>query len=106
MSFVRVDLLLLDEFSYAKFGQEESELLFKIIADHSEKVSTMITTNLCFSQWTKMLANVTLTVALIDRLTFHSHILNINGFPVPNKMTVVFAMGIFQYWFSFLPSLR
>lgn len=78
-SLARVDLLLLDELSYAKFGQEESELLFKIIADRSERVSTMITTNLSFSQWTEMFANVTLTAALVDRLTFHSHILDMNG---------------------------
>lgn len=75
----RADLLLLDELSYAKFDQEESELLFKVIAERSERASTMITTNVGFSHWTDMFANDTLTAALVDRLTFHAHMLNMNG---------------------------
>lgn len=73
------DLLLLDELSYARFGQEESELLFKVIAERSERTSTVVTTNLEFSKWTEMFSNVTLVAALIDRLTYRSHILNMNG---------------------------
>lgn len=73
------DLLLLDELSYAKFNQEESELLFKVIAERSERSSTVITTNLEFSKWTEMFSNAALVSALVDRLTYHSHILNMNG---------------------------
>ena len=74
-----MDLLLLDELSYARFSQEESELLFKVIAERSERSSTMITTNLEFSKWTEMFSNATLVAALVDRLTYHSHVLNMNG---------------------------
>ena len=74
-----MDLLLLDELSYARFGQEESELLFKVIAERSERSSTVITTNLEFSKWTEMFSNATLVAALVDRLTYHSHVLNMNG---------------------------
>lgn len=42
------DLLLIDELSYARFNQEESEMLFKVIAERSERASTVITTNLEF----------------------------------------------------------
>lgn len=73
------DLLLLDELSYTSFSQEASELLFKIIAERSERSSTIITTNLEFSRWVEMFSNQTLVAALVDRLTFHSHILNMNG---------------------------
>lgn len=73
------DLLLIDELSYAKFNSEESELLFKVIGDRAERTSTMITTNLSFSHWTEMFSNDTLTAALVDRLTFHSHVLDMNG---------------------------
>ena len=75
----KADLLLLDELSYASFDQDESELLFKVISERSERTSTMITTNLEFSHWTEMFANDTLTAALVDRLTYHSHIMNMNG---------------------------
>lgn len=57
----------------------ESELLFKVIAERSERTSAMITTDLEFSKWLEMLKNATLVAALVDRLTYHSHILNMNG---------------------------
>lgn len=73
------DLLLIDELSYARFNQDESEMLFKVIAERSERSSTMITTNLEFSRWPEMFANETLVAALADRLTYHSIVLNMNG---------------------------
>ena len=79
LSSVCINLLLLDELSYAKFNQEESGLLFKVIAERSERSSTVITTNLEFSKWTEMFSNAALVSALVDRLTYHSHILNMNG---------------------------
>lgn len=78
-SIAAADLLLLDELSYASFGLEESELLFKVIAERSERTSTMITTNLEFSKWPEMFKDAALVAALVDRLTYHSHILNMNG---------------------------
>ena len=78
-SIAGADLLLLDELSYARFNQEESELLFKVIAERSERSSTMITTNLEFSKWTEMFSNAALVSALVDRMTYHSHVLNMNG---------------------------
>ena len=65
-----VDLLLLDELSYARFNQEESELLFKVIAERSERTSTIITTNLEFSKWTEMFSNAMFVSALVDRMTY------------------------------------
>ena len=73
------DLLLIDELSYARFNQEESELLFKVISERSERASTIITTNLVFSKWTEMFASDTLVAALVDRLTYRSQVLNMNG---------------------------
>ena len=39
----------------------------------------MIKTNLPFSKWTELFENDTMVNALVDRLTFHSHILDMNG---------------------------
>ena len=75
----KTDLLLLDELSYASFDKEESELLFKVIAERSERASTIITTNLEFSQWPDLFENKALVAALVDRLTYRSHVLNMNG---------------------------
>ena len=54
-------------------------MLFKVIAERSERASTVITTNLEFSKWTEMFASETLVAALVDRLTYHSSVLNMNG---------------------------
>lgn len=45
-----VDPLILDEMGYVSFDRYQSELLFKVIADRSERGSTIITTNLAFSE--------------------------------------------------------
>ena len=39
----------------------------------------MITTNFEFSKWPEIVKDATLIAALVDRLTYHSHILNMNG---------------------------
>lgn len=49
------DLLLIDELSYVRFNQEESELIFKVISERSERASTITTTNLVFSNLILML---------------------------------------------------
>ena len=75
----KVDLLIIDEASYITFNRHQSELLFKVIADRAEKRSVIVSTNLRFSEWTTLFENETMVAALIDRLTFRSHVLNMNG---------------------------
>jgi len=75
----RTDLLILDELSYLSFNRHQSELLFKVISERSERSSTIVTTNLPFSRWTEMFESETMVAALADRLTFQSHLLDMNG---------------------------
>ena len=75
----KTDLLILDELSYMSFNKYESELLFKVISDRSERSSTIVTTNLPFSRWTELFENSTMVTALVDRLTFRSHVLDMSG---------------------------
>ncbi len=75
----KAELLIIDELSYLSFNRHQSELLFKVISDRAEKSSVIISTNLEFSRWTELFENTTLTAAMIDRLTFRSHILNMNN---------------------------
>ena len=74
-----VDLLILDEMGYVSFDRYQSELLFKVVADRSERGSIIVTTNLPFSEWTSLFANAAMVAALVDRLTFKSYILDMNG---------------------------
>lgn len=87
-NLAKADLLILDELSYLSFNRHQSELLFKVISDRSEKSSTIVTTNLPFSRWTELFENTTMVAALIDRLTFRSHVLDMNGESYRLKSTV------------------
>lgn len=75
----KTDLLIIDEMSYLTFNRHQSELLFKVVADRAEKRSVIVSTNLKFSEWTTLFENETMVAALVDRLTFRSHVLNMNG---------------------------
>ncbi len=75
----KVDLLILDELSYLTFTKPQAELLFHQLSVRNERGSVAITTNLEFSRWGEFFPDTMLTAALIDRLTHHSHILNMNG---------------------------
>ncbi|MFT9497198.1 IS21-like element helper ATPase IstB [Anaerosolibacter sp.] len=75
----KADLLIIDELSYLTFNRHQSELLFKVIADRAERKSVIVSTNLKFSDWITMFENTTMVTALIDRLTFKSHVLNMNS---------------------------
>jgi DNA replication protein DnaC len=71
----RYDLLILDELGYVPFSKPGAELLFQVLAERHEQRSTIITSNLAFPKWTDVFGDVTLTAALLDRITHHCHIL-------------------------------
>ena len=74
----KADLLIIDELSYLTFNRTQSELLFQVITERSERASVIITTNLEFSGWIQLFENEMMLAALVDRVTFHAHILNMN----------------------------
>jgi hypothetical protein len=55
------------------------ELLFEVLSQRYERGSTLITSNLPFDEWTSVFGSERLTGALLDRLTHHVHILEMNG---------------------------
>lgn len=59
-------------------ARKSSEMLFQVISERSERASIIISTNLEFSNWTSLFENEIMVAALIDRITFRSHILNMN----------------------------
>ena len=56
-----------------------AEMLFEIFSQRYERSATMVTSNLPFNEWTEILGSERLTGALLDRLTHHVHILEMNG---------------------------
>jgi DNA replication protein DnaC len=51
--FKKIDLLIIDEFGYVTFDLAGAELLFQLLATRYETMSTIITSNLAFSDWVK-----------------------------------------------------
>jgi DNA replication protein DnaC len=60
-------------------SQTGAELLFEVFSQRHERCSTIVTSNLPFDEWTSVFGNQRLTGALLDRLTHHVHILEMNG---------------------------
>ena len=62
-------LLIIDEFGYLKFNEEQANLFFQLINKRYETGSVMITSNLTFTKWKEVLNNnEALTAAILDRL--------------------------------------
>lgn len=52
---------------------------FQLIDKKYEKKSTIITTNINFSQWDQVLMDPVIANAILDRELHHAHIINITG---------------------------
>ena len=71
--------LIIDEWGFVALSCTGAELLFEVFFQRYERGSVMVTTNLPFDEWTEVFGSEDLTGALLDRLTHHVHILEINN---------------------------
>ena len=77
--FCGYKLLIIDELGYLPITKEESKLFFQLIDRRYEKHSTIITTNINFSQWDDVFGDPLIASAIVDRLLHHSHVAKITG---------------------------
>jgi len=75
----KYNLLIIDELGYVPLSPTGAELLFEVFSQRYERGSTIVTSNLPFDEWTATFGSERLTGALLDRLTHHVHILEMNG---------------------------
>jgi DNA replication protein DnaC len=74
----KFELVILDELGYINLGAG-SPLLFQFCSERYERGSLIITTNLEFGRLGEVFGDNALTIALLDRLTHHSHVIPFVG---------------------------
>jgi DNA replication protein DnaC len=79
-SLLRFQVLILDEVGFVPFSKIGSDLLFSFLSALHERVSLIVTTTVPFSEWAQLFGgDQRLAGALLDRLTFHAHLLHFAG---------------------------
>jgi DNA replication protein DnaC len=71
--------VILDDIGYVQHNRDETEVLFTLLAERYERRSVGITTNLVFSDWTRIFQDPMTTLAAIDRVVHHAVILDLMG---------------------------
>jgi DNA replication protein DnaC len=74
-----VKLLIIDELGFVPLSKTGAEPLFELISQRYERGAMLITSNLPFDEWAEVFGSERLTGALLDRLTHHVNILEVNG---------------------------
>lgn len=72
-------VLIIDDIGYVKKSDGETQVLFEFIAHRYESGSLIVTSNQPFSQWDQIFPDALMTVAAVDRIIHHAHIIEIEG---------------------------
>jgi DNA replication protein DnaC len=79
-TYLRPELLALDEVGYLPIDQHGADLLFQVISQRYEQGSIVLTTNKPFKQWPSIFNNdSTIASAVLDRLLHHAQTIVIEG---------------------------
>lgn len=77
--FTKYKLLIIDELGYLPIEPEDSKLFFQLIDKRYERRSTIITSNINFSNWDNIFIDPMISNAILDRILHHSHVIQIPG---------------------------
>lgn len=77
--FESYDLVILDELGYCSFDQKSGEILFNLISNRNDHKSIIVTSNLELDRWNEIFRDDVLTAAMIDRLAYKAHMINMSG---------------------------
>lgn len=76
---IAFDLAVVDELGYLPVTEHGAELLFQAFSARHERGSVIVNTNLPFSEWGQVFKTERLAVAMLDRVTHHAQVLEMNG---------------------------
>lgn len=77
--FCKYKLLIIDELGYLPINKEESNLFFQLIDLRYEKKSTIITTNINFSDWESIFYDPVVANAILDCVLHDATVVTITG---------------------------
>lgn len=77
--FVRVPLLIIDDFGLRPMRSPQDEDFHDLISERYESAATMITSNLDFTEWGNAFPNQLLAAATLDRLRHNAHKIVLEG---------------------------
>ena len=89
----RFDLLVLEDFSYARKEVSDTTPLFELLSDRYERKSIIITANQPFSEWEGIFVDKAIANAAVDRLVHHSAIFNLGSQSFRKKQAIDRAAG-------------
>jgi DNA replication protein DnaC len=78
-TFLRPNLLIVDEVGYLPLGRTDANLVFQVVSRRYEKSSTIITSNKSFGEWGQIFTDDVLATAILDRYLHHCAVVTING---------------------------
>ena len=89
----RYRALVLDDFGYVKKTEQETHVLFELIAHRYETGSLIITSNQPFAEWDRIFPDQMMTVAAVDRLIHHATIIEVSSDSYRRKQALRQAAG-------------
>lgn len=72
-------LLIIDELGYLPISEGDERLLFQLIDRRYEKKSTIVSTNINFSDWEDIFYDIRIANAILDRILHHCSVIQILG---------------------------
>ena len=87
--FEKYDLVIIDELGYVSYDRSCGEILFNLLSSRNQKGSMIITSNLTVDKWNDVFQDSIMTAAIVDRLAYKSHLMDMSGESYRVKSTQV-----------------
>ena len=83
----KVDLLILDDFGLQALDAQARSLLMDVMEDRHERKSTMVVGQIPVSSWHKVIGDLTIADALMDRWVHQAYMIELEGESMRRKRT-------------------